>query len=190
MFGCGIVGRVIVRLRPLTEDDLPALTGADAPLDHFGPRPARSAVPAPNLNGPGGFGVVDEDGALLGNVSWIWEQWGPNVQSRNPMIGIWLAAAARGRGVGSEAQRHLVDLFFRHTTVNRVEAYTNTENVAEQRALERAGFVREGLIRGAQWRDGAYRDGYLYAVLRAEWVSGVSGSGAPGARRRAVHQSQ
>ena len=53
-----------------------------------------------------------------------------------------------------------------HTAVNRVEAHTDVDNIAEQRALEGAGFMREGLIRGAQWRDGANRDGYLYAVVR------------------------
>lgn len=159
-----------VRLRPLTEDDLPLLTGADAPLDHFGPRPPRTAVPSADLNQQGAFGVEDESGALVGDVSFIWQQWGPNLQSRNPMIGIWLDARARGRGIGAEAQRQLVDLFFRHTTVNRVEAHTDVENLAEQRALEKAGFTREGLIRGAQWRDGAYRDGYLYSILRADWA--------------------
>jgi RimJ/RimL family protein N-acetyltransferase len=61
-----------------------------------------------------------------------------------------------------------VDLFFRHTTTNRVEAHTDAGNVAEQRALEAAGFTREGLIRGPQWRGGAYRDGFLYAVLRGD----------------------
>jgi RimJ/RimL family protein N-acetyltransferase len=63
------------------------------------------------------------------------------------------------------AQALLVDFCFAHTTTNRVEAHTDVENVAEQRALEAAGFLREGRIRGAQWRDGAYRDGFLYAVL-------------------------
>ena len=51
----------------------------------------------------------------------------------------------------------------------RVEAHTDVENVAEQRALSKAGFTREGVVRGAQWRDGAYRDGLLYSILRAEW---------------------
>ena len=162
---------MIVRLRPLTEADLPLLTGDDAPLDDFGPRPPRTSVPPADLNDKGAFGIVDAEDELLGNVSWIWQQWGPNVQSRNPMIGIWLAARTRGQGVGSEAQRQLVDLFFRHTTVNRVEAHTDLENLAEQRALEKAGFTREGVTRGAQWRNGAYRDGCLYAILRVDWES-------------------
>lgn len=66
------------------------------------------------------------------------------------------------------AQAQVAELFFRHTTVNRVEAHTDVENVAEQRALEAAGFRREGVTRGAQWRDGEYHDGILYAVLRAD----------------------
>ncbi len=85
------------------------------------------------------------------------------------MIGIWLTRAARGHGFGTIAQGLAVDLLFRHTTANRVEAHTDVENVAEQRALEKAGFSREGVIRGSQWRNGAYHDGYLYSVLRAEW---------------------
>jgi RimJ/RimL family protein N-acetyltransferase len=82
------------------------------------------------------------------------------------MIGIWLVPSARGRGIGRLAQRQLAELFFRHTATNRVEAHTDVENIAEQRALEAAGFEREGVTRGAQWRDGAYHDGYLYATIR------------------------
>jgi RimJ/RimL family protein N-acetyltransferase len=84
------------------------------------------------------------------------------------MIGIWLRPEHRGRGLGRQAQRQLAELFFAHTTVHRVEAHTDVENVAEQRALEAAGFTREGITRGAQWRDGAYHDGILYAVLRTD----------------------
>lgn len=84
------------------------------------------------------------------------------------MIGIWLAVAHRGRGIGSAAQALLVDLYLRHTAVNRVQAHTDVENLAEQRALEKAGFSREGVVRGAQWRDGAYRDGILYSRLRCD----------------------
>lgn len=161
-----------VRLRPVKEEDLPRLEGADSPYESFGPRGPRRSVPEPALTAElGGLAVVDDGGELLGNVSWVWQRWGPNAASRNPMIGIWLAAAARGRGAGRQAQQQLVDLFFLHTTVNRVEAHTDVENVAEQRALENVGFRQEGVTRGAQWREGAYHDGYLYSILRADWVA-------------------
>lgn len=148
--------------------DLALLTGGDSPFDDFGPRATRTDVPPAKLDDSGGLVVVDEHGALAGFVSWYWNHWGPNAASHCPMIGIWLIASARGHGIGRLAQRQLAELFFRHTTTNRVEAHTDVENVAEQRALEAAGFQREGLIRGAQWRDGAYRDGYLYAITRQD----------------------
>jgi RimJ/RimL family protein N-acetyltransferase len=161
-----------VRLRPVTDSDLPHLTGSDSPYESYGPRGPRTSPHDPSLTAElGGLAVVDGDDALLGNVSWVWQRWGPNPQSRNPMIGIWLMSGARGRGAGTEAQRQLVDLFFRHTTANRVEAHTDVENLPEQRALEKAGFRQEGVTRGAQWREGAYHDGFLYSILRAEWAA-------------------
>jgi RimJ/RimL family protein N-acetyltransferase len=157
-----------VILRPEQPGDLALLTGGESPFDEFGPRGARATVRPAGLDDAGGLTVLDEDGALAGDVSWHWVHWGPNAPSRCPMIGIWLRPLARGRGIGQAAQRELAELFFTHTAVNRVEAHTDVSNTAEQRALERAGFTREGLVRGAQWRAGAYRDGYLYAILRGE----------------------
>ncbi|UIJ35746.1 GNAT family N-acetyltransferase [Allobranchiibius sp. GilTou73] len=158
-----------VFLRPQIPADLPSLTGGESPYDDFGPRAAHTSPRPPELDAPGALSVVvTEDRSLAGTVSWIWQHWGPNAASRNPMIGIWLRPSHRGRGIGRDAQAQLVDLFFRHTTVNRVEAHTDVDNIAEQRALEAAGFQHEGVTRGAQWRDGSFHDGVLYAILRAD----------------------
>lgn len=51
---------------------------------------------------------------------------------------------------------------------NRIEAATEVGNVAEQRALEKAGFTREGVLRSTGWWDGAYRDGVWYSMLRTD----------------------
>jgi RimJ/RimL family protein N-acetyltransferase len=83
-------------------------------------------------------------------------------------IGIALLPEARGHGYGSEAQRLLARYLFAHTTAYRIEAATETGNVAEQRALEKAGFTREGVLRGVGWRDGAHRDGVWYSMLRTD----------------------
>jgi RimJ/RimL family protein N-acetyltransferase len=74
----------------------------------------------------------------------------------------------RGRGVGTQAQRLLVRYLFAHTPVVRLEADTETENIAEQRALEKSGFTREGVLRSAVFRDGQWRDVVRYSVLRDE----------------------
>ncbi|HEX2140962.1 MAG TPA: GNAT family protein, partial [Candidatus Limnocylindria bacterium] len=68
----------------------------------------------------------------------------------------------------AEAQRLLARWLFDNSDLNRVEASTDVENVAEQRSLEKAGFVREGIQRGAQFRAGAYHDLVTYAVIRSD----------------------
>ena len=52
--------------------------------------------------------------------------------------------------------------------MHRIEAATEVDNVAEQRALEKAGFTREGVLRGVGWRGGAHRDGVWYSMLRGD----------------------
>ena len=160
----------MVVLRPQQPEDLPLITGGDSPFDDFGPAVART-VPAPSsMNGDGALTVVADDGRVAGEVSWHWQRWrwGPNDGSSCPMFGIWLHPEHRGCGLGSAAQAALIDLLFANTTTNRVEAHTDIENVAEQKALERAGMLREGITRGAQWRAGGYHDGVLYAALRSD----------------------
>jgi RimJ/RimL family protein N-acetyltransferase len=156
-----------VSLRAQQLDDMHLLTGGESPFEDFGPTGRREPA-SPRLDTDGGLAVIADDGQLAGGVSWHWTQWGPNAGSRCAMIGIWLRPEYRSRGIGTAAQAQLAELFFRHTTVNRVEAHTDVENVAEQHALEKAGFQREGITRGAQWRDGTYHDGILYAVLRTD----------------------
>jgi RimJ/RimL family protein N-acetyltransferase len=163
-----------VTLRAEQPDDVALLTGEEAPFNDFGPRRARQQVAPAELDESGWLIIVDDEGDVAGQVSWHWNDWGPNAASRCPMLGIWVRPECRGRGVGRAAQHALAELFFRHTSVNRVEAHTDVENLAEQRALEAAGFTREGVIRGAQWRDGAFRDGYLYSILRADLTPDVS----------------
>jgi RimJ/RimL family protein N-acetyltransferase len=86
--------------------------------------------------------------------------------SGNFEIGIALFPEHRGQAIGTEAQRQLVDYLFRNTTAHRLQAGTETDNIAEQRALERVGFRREGLQRGLYFRAGCWRDSVMYGLLR------------------------
>jgi len=83
-------------------------------------------------------------------------------------LGITLAPQARGQGYGPEALRLVVTFLFETTGTNRIEASCDVENLASQRALEKAGFRFEGIARGAQHRAGTYHDLRLYAVLRGD----------------------
>jgi RimJ/RimL family protein N-acetyltransferase len=102
-----------------------------------------------------------EDGKCAG-----WVSWRAVAASGNFEIGIALFPEHRGHGIGTEAQRQLVDYLFSTTTANRLQAGTEIDNLAEQRALERAGFRREGVQRGLYFRAGRWRDSVMYGLLR------------------------
>jgi RimJ/RimL family protein N-acetyltransferase len=113
--------------------------------------------------------VLDESsGELLGGVSWHAVDYGGTLGCQAWNIGIGLVPAARGRGVGSIAQRLLAEHLFATTELDRVEAGTDVGNVAEQKALRNAGFRREGVLRGTQLRGGVRRDLVHFGILRSD----------------------
>jgi RimJ/RimL family protein N-acetyltransferase len=162
----------LVSLREAEDADAPfkaALAAAGVFAD-YGPRD-------PDLT-PGVMQVFflvvarTSDGAPVGRVEWHAERYGPNRESRAWNIGIVLMPEQWGRGYGSEAQRLLAAYLFETTDAMRVEAGTDVDNVAEQRALEKAGFVREGVMRSAQFRGGTYHDMVFYSRVRTDTSTG------------------
>jgi aminoglycoside 6'-N-acetyltransferase len=117
-----------------------------------------------------GLLIVVHDGTAAGTVVWkrvtygspVWSCWN---------VGISLLPAARGKGVGTLAQRLLVSYLFDTAPVERIEAHTDVDNLAERRALEKVGFVKEGVLRSTQFREGRWRDVAIYSLLRSEYRS-------------------
>ncbi|HEV2258807.1 MAG TPA: GNAT family protein [Streptosporangiaceae bacterium] len=166
-----------VRLRPVREADLAPLEENELreadPWNWFtyvptGVRRRRFAADGMLSEEAGTLAVEAPDGALAGTVSWFTVKHGPSAACQALNIGISLLPGQRGRGYGAAAQRALAEYLFATTLVERIEAETDVENVAEQRALERAGFTREGVLRHSQFRAGRWRDNVIYSVLRAE----------------------
>jgi aminoglycoside 6'-N-acetyltransferase len=165
-----------VLLRPITTDDLDlfeaelASPEGTGPFQWFGFTPThrmRRRFAEDGLLGPdGGMLTVAAEGRTAGRVEWFKSSWGRPDTSFCWTIAIGLFSCARGKGTGSEAQRLLARYLFDHTRAERVQAWTDLDNHAEQRALEKAGFVREGVLRSAQWRAGSWHDQVLYAAVR------------------------
>ena len=166
-----------IRLRFVTRDEYPLLQGTyayeaggfnDFGIDRSKPLPDAAWTDGRLHSEDRGTFFVERlvDRATLGTVSYHRERYGPNPESGCWNIGVDLVPEARGQGFGTEAQRLLADWLFATTPVNRVEAGTDVENLAEQRSLAKAGFTREGILRGSQWRLGAYHDMVLYSRLR------------------------
>lgn len=166
-----------IRLRALHEQDLDLLARYETPeLDpwnNFEIRPSNQYRRRFDDNGgigddSGILAVETAEGTLVGAVSWVMVQHGPSRACRAVNMGISLFPEHRGRGYGSAAQRLLADYLFATKLVERVEAGTDVDNVAEQRALEKSGFSREGVLRHAQFRQGEWRDVVLYSRLRSD----------------------
>jgi [ribosomal protein S5]-alanine N-acetyltransferase len=110
--------------------------------------------------------MIDVEGETAGFLSWSAGEFGPN--GRYWEIGILLLPDFRGRGIGWRSQAMLCDYLFDNTTVHRIQAGTQPENIAEQKALVKAGFQLEGVIRGAEFRAGRWHDGLLFSRLRTD----------------------
>jgi [ribosomal protein S5]-alanine N-acetyltransferase len=169
------VTHIPIRLRPVTAPDLamfrrfavePDLIG----LDWTGFRDAQE--PARRFAADGYLGAessrlmveVEREQVAAGFVGWSLRDFGG--PTRHWEIGIALLPEWRGQGIGWRAQAMLCDYLFRHTPLQRIQAGTHPENLAEQKALEKAGFRLEGIVRACEFRDGRWCDGYLYSRLR------------------------
>lgn len=108
------------------------------------------------------------DGTVAGLASWKAAHRGGPERGVCYEIGAALLPEHRGHGLGTEAQRLLVDHLFRFTAAHRLEASTDAENIAEQRILERIGFTREGVLREVLFQNGNWRDAVIYGLLRGE----------------------
>ncbi|MET7950470.1 GNAT family protein [Micromonospora sp. NPDC005324] len=137
------------RLRPVAEPDLvmlrrfctePGLIGLDWAGFRDAGAPARRFAVDGYLGGDDGRLVVEveQEQAAAGIVSYTAGRYAGRASYWE--IGIVLLPQWRGRGVGWRAQALLCDYLFQHSPAQRIQAGTHPENVAEQRALEKAGF--------------------------------------------------
>jgi len=165
-----------IRLRPVTEGDLDVVTRCHTDPESLGEHHWHGwQDPARWRRRWAENGLLDDDGGhlmvvlgheRLGMVTWERAPTGP--RSSCWTVGVALLPQARGRGYASQAIGALVDHLFAHTPVQRVQAYPEAGDTAEQQALERAGFAREGVLRAFTFRAGAWRDVAVYGAVRNE----------------------
>lgn len=170
-----------VQLAPFRESDLEPLTrfatepAFSAPFEWGGYR--SPAIVRRRWEEDGFLGgdphqlvVARPDGTALGWVMWR----DPQLWGRKGLVwevGAVLAPEFRGQGAGTAGQCLLVEHLFDTTMAHRLCAYTEAENAAEQRSLEKCGFRREGVLRQAGFRGGQWRDVVAYGRLRDDEVA-------------------
>ncbi|GAA3393738.1 GNAT family protein [Streptomyces roseoviridis] len=165
-----------VVLRPVTEDDVPALlpmfqdpeiarlTGCHTDFDESGLR--RWYGSRGDQNDRLDLAVVERaTGRVVGEA--VLNEWDPDNESC--AFRICFAPAGIGRGLGTEATRLIVGHAFEAVGLHRVWLEVYAFNPRARRAYEKAGFRTEGTLRGALLWEGQRVDATVMAVLAPEW---------------------
>lgn len=107
----------------------------------------------------------EADGAFIGWSSLT----GWNRDFRSARLTYCLDDAAWGHGYATEAARALLDWAFDTLDLNRVQAETDTRNLASARVLEKLGFLYEGTLREDCIVNGEVSDSHVFGLLRRQW---------------------
>lgn len=170
-----------VLLRPLREDDVPALFAqySDADFMRYWSFPPLTAIDQAramfdrNLRGaragdciPWAVALARDD-AMIGTCTLF----AIDAAHRRAMIGYGLARRHWGRGYAQEALRLALGHAFGALGLHRVEADIDPRNAASLRLVERLGFAREGLLR-ERWLVGDdVQDSAMYGLLARDYAA-------------------
>ncbi|MHB2023524.1 MAG: GNAT family N-acetyltransferase [Mycobacteriales bacterium] len=168
-----------LRLRPFTDADADALFALHSSahvLRYWDSPPWSERARADSFiatcqrladEGTGARVAIDRDfdGAFIGWCALT--RWNPGYRSAS--LGYCLDDAAWGQGYATEAARSLLAWAFDTLDLNRVQAETDTRNLASARVLEKLGFVREGTLREDCIVNGEVSDSWVFGLLRRDW---------------------
>ena len=85
-----------------------------------------------------------------------------------PMIGYWVAEAARGRGIATRGVRRIVEWALKDLQIPRVRWAAYVGNYASREVAERAGFVLEGTLRQGLVQRGERRDAWIGSMVATD----------------------
>jgi RimJ/RimL family protein N-acetyltransferase len=184
-----------VRLRSLTDADIPALFGIFGEPEvtrYWGfavlPDVAAAAVLLEQIHQ--GFrartlfqwGVEATGGPLVGTCTLSQLDW----TNRRAELGFALGRAFWGRGYMAAALPAVIEFTFGQLGLQRLSADVDPRNAPSIRALERLGFRREGVLREHYLVQGEPQDAIVYGLLRREWL-GSAGPGGAANRSQPIH---
>ncbi len=170
----------LVRLDPLTTDDVDALVAAasDGELWTLGytavPRPEQMAATVENRLERQRLGLLtawvarrQDTGAVIGMTNF----WVVDAANRRVEIGgTWNAASAQRSGTNTESKLLLLTHAFDTLDCIAVEFRTHFLNRQSRAAIERLGARLDGILRSHQISaDGTLRDTVVYSITAADW---------------------
>jgi len=170
------VGEQRVRLRPITEADLPDYVKwlNDPEVTQFtaievgnvtpeGEREWFAAITAPDHRDR--HWAIEAEGRHIGNCALMLDR-----QAGSAGFGIIIGEkTAWNKGCGTAALHEVLRIGFRDMGLHRIHLDLFAENARALRCYQKCGFRQEGLQRQARWKRGRWRDVISMAILREEW---------------------
>lgn len=120
------------------------------------------------------WAILDPDGRHIGFTAIHRINWRLRLAGTGTVIG---EKDAWGKGYGSDAMRVRTRFAFETLGLHRLESESRIDNIASQRALEKAGYKREGIARKKLFWEGQWHDTVLYGMLDEDYFS-VAGRGS------------
>jgi RimJ/RimL family protein N-acetyltransferase len=112
-----------------------------------------------------GFAIIEDPGGELVGVAVA-----PTIDrpARTVELGYVVSAAARGRGIATEALRELTAWAFAELDVLRIELVISSSNAASKRVAASCGYVYEGTLRSAHVKQEIRDDTEIWSRLTTD----------------------
>ncbi|MFN0275342.1 MAG: GNAT family N-acetyltransferase [Chitinophagales bacterium] len=114
------------------------------------------------------FSICYED-AVIGMIGLIPKK---DIDRVSAEIGYWLGEKYWGRGIMTDVLKVYTKHIFNTFEIVRIEAGVFEENIASQKALQKAGFYLESIRKYAYLKNGKYIHGHFYVLLKPELKNG------------------
>jgi ribosomal-protein-alanine N-acetyltransferase len=156
-------------LRHFSDPDIVELTAFDAPenIDKARQELLEFCIKPFEENKGIRWGIVLKgETELAGTIGY--HQW-VKAGGYHARVGYDLAAAYRRRGIMTEALMAVLRYGFEAMRLNKVEACTDSRNVASTGLLEKLGFHQDGVLRENTYYHGRFIDEVVFSLLASEW---------------------
>jgi ribosomal-protein-alanine N-acetyltransferase len=87
-----------------------------------------------------------------------------DIYCKNAELGYWLAEPYWGQGIITEAIKEMIHYGFQTFEITRIYARPFSSNIASQKVLEKAGFIKEAVLKNAFYKNGKYLDELIYSI--------------------------
>ncbi|NMB81109.1 MAG: GNAT family N-acetyltransferase [Ignavibacteria bacterium] len=110
--------------------------------------------------------VLKTENKVVGGISI--RKW--NNPNKCADIGYVLSPVYWGRGLITEAIKHIIKFGFEELNTNRIEAHCDENNIGSYRAMEKAGMKYEGTLREKTFMKGKFINAKFYSILKSEFT--------------------